>query len=88
VELLVDITSMHDITATGATLGPLGKIGEIRPLPPTLLLQYHLLPEDKVPYPFADWIDLDTEAAIRSPAGRATVDVDPLVYGACVGWRF
>jgi len=36
------------------------------------------------------WIDLDTTAVIRSPAGRVSVDVDvdPLVYGAGVGWRF
>ncbi len=143
-ELLVDITSKHDITATGATLGPLGKIGEIRTLPPTLFVQYHFSPSGNVrPYvgaglnytTFLDeetsssldaalgnsslslddswgiavqagvdiditpsmyltfdlkWIDIDTEAVIRSPAGRVEVDVDvdPWVYGAGIGWRF
>ncbi len=143
-ELLLDVTSKHDLTATGATLGPIGKIGDIRTLPPTLLLQYHFAPQGKVrPYigaglnytNFLDeetsasldaalgrsslslddsfglavqagvdvdltsslyltfdlkWIDLDTTAVIRSPAGRVTVDVDvdPFVYGAGIGWRF
>ncbi len=143
-ELLLDVTSKHDLTATGATLGPTGKIGDIRTLPPTLLLQYHFAPQGKVrPYigaglnytNFLDeetsasldaalgrsslslddsfglavqagvdvdltsslyltfdlkWIDLDTTAVIRSPAGRVTVDVDvdPFVYRAGVGWRF
>ncbi len=51
VELLLDITSKHDVTATGATLGGLGKIAEVRALPPTLLLQYHFLPTAKIrPY--------------------------------------
>ena len=51
VELLLDITSKHDISATGPDLGLLGKIAEVRPLPPSLLLQYHFLPDSKVrPY--------------------------------------
>ena len=51
-ELLLDLTSKHDISSSGtlSTIVP-GKIIESYVLPPTLLLQYHFLPDSKVrPY--------------------------------------
>lgn len=42
-ELLASTPFEHDIDGAGA-LAPLGKIGDIKHLPPTLSLQYHFLP--------------------------------------------
>lgn len=50
VELLLDLSSKHDITATG-TLAGLGKIGEVSVLPPSLIAQYHFTPHSHIrPY--------------------------------------
>lgn len=46
VELLADITSKHDVNATGG-LAPLGKIAEVNTLPPTVTLQWHFSPKGK-----------------------------------------
>lgn len=43
VELLVATPFSHDITATGSIAG-LGKIAEIKQLPPTVSVQYHFTP--------------------------------------------
>lgn len=43
VELLASTPFEHDIDGAGA-LGPLGKIGDTKHLPPTLSLQYHFSP--------------------------------------------
>jgi outer membrane protein len=47
-ELLLDLTSGHDVSSSGAlaTIAP-GTIIETRALPPSLLLQYHFMPKAK-----------------------------------------
>jgi outer membrane protein len=47
VELLLDISSKHDITAKGSTLKSLapGTIAQTNVLPPALILQYHFEPD-------------------------------------------
>ena len=50
VELLLDLTSQHDITGTG-NASALGKIGEVTTLPPSLIAQYHFMPQNNIrPY--------------------------------------
>lgn len=52
-ELLLDLTSKHDVKSSGSTLAGLapGKIIETRVLPPALILQYHFAPDAKIrPY--------------------------------------
>ncbi len=46
-ELLLDISSKHDVLGKGATLAPLGTIIETRVLPPSLILQYHFMPDSQ-----------------------------------------
>ena len=78
VELLLDITSKHDISATGPDLGPLGKIAEVRPLPPSLLLQYHFLPDSKVrPYVgaginYTNLVSEETSASLDNALGGSS----------------
>ncbi|MDH3282995.1 MAG: hypothetical protein OEQ18_17970 [Gammaproteobacteria bacterium] len=78
-ELLVDITSKHDLTATGATLGPIGKIGDIHTLPPTLLLQYHFIPQGTVrPYigaglNYTNFVDEDTSSCLDAALGKSSL---------------
>jgi len=49
VELLLDLTSKHDITATGGFAGD--RIGDVRVLPPSLIAQWHFLPSNNIrPY--------------------------------------
>jgi len=53
VELLLDISSQHTVRAKGNTLRGLGvsKVGSARVLPPSLIMQYHFLPNNPVkPY--------------------------------------
>ncbi|ALG67433.1 OmpW/AlkL family protein [Beggiatoa leptomitoformis] len=53
VELLLDLSSQHDVSSKGETLNTLapGNIIETRVLPPALILQYHLLPDGPIrPY--------------------------------------
>ncbi|EIJ43070.1 outer membrane protein W [Beggiatoa alba B18LD] len=53
VELLLDLSSQHNVSSKGETLNTLapGDIIETRVLPPALILQYHLLPDGPVrPY--------------------------------------
>ena len=47
VELLAALPFKHDIKASVAGVGGLGKIAETEHLPPTLSLQYHFLPDGK-----------------------------------------
>lgn len=46
VEVLGDITSKHDVNATG-NLAALGKIVEVKTLPPTVTLQWHFSPNGR-----------------------------------------
>jgi outer membrane protein len=46
-ELLLDISSKHDVVGKGATLAPMGTIIETRVLPPALILQYHFMPDSQ-----------------------------------------
>ena len=49
VELLLDLTSTHDITGTGALDGL--NIGEVTVLPPALIAQWHFMPNNNIrPY--------------------------------------
>lgn len=49
VELLLDISSKHDIQGTGSAA--VGKIGEVTVLPPALIAQYHFSPGSNIrPY--------------------------------------
>lgn len=82
-ELIVAL-SYHDLDATGALAG-LGRAATTWLLPPTLLLQYHFLPQGKIrPYvgvglnvtiPFAADADSDLEAIL----GPTEIDIDPSV---------
>ena len=40
-ELILTYPQKHDIRSNGAIFGPLGKIGSLKELPPTLTAQYH-----------------------------------------------
>jgi len=49
VELLLDLTSKHDVDATNTLNGT--KIGDVRVLPPSLIAQWHFLPKSNIrPY--------------------------------------
>lgn len=49
VELLLDLSSKHDVKATGALSGT--DIGDVRVLPPALIAQWHFLPNNNIrPY--------------------------------------
>lgn len=144
-ELLLDLTSEHDINSTGAlaAVAP-GTLISARALPPSLIVQYHLMPRERFKpylgvginytkfvnakptsngrttlglsgvdmdsswgyvlqagadyrinerwYLNADlkYIDMSTTATANSLLGpiRVDVDVDPLVIGVGVGYRF
>lgn len=47
VELLLDLSSQHDVKGTGAALSGTGTLVETNVLPPSLLLQYHFAPNAK-----------------------------------------
>lgn len=50
VELLLNLSSKHDITGTGS-IASIGKIGEVTVLPPALIAQYHFMPTNNIrPY--------------------------------------
>jgi len=81
-ELLLDLSSKHDVTATGSLAG-LGQIVSSRVLPPSLLLQYHFAPGAKVqPYAgigvnYTYFFDEDASASLtRALGGSARVDLD------------
>ena len=80
--LLLDLSSQHDVIATGATLGGLGKIVEARVLPPALLAQYHFNPVGKAqPYVgagvnFTLFFDESATASLEGALGPSDVDLD------------
>jgi outer membrane protein len=142
---LIAATTKHDVGGTSGTTGTLGKLASTWVLPPTLTLQYHLMPQGAVrPYIGAGinytlfysedastslegavgpsrvslsdsfgwaaqagvdidlsksmflnldikYIDMDTTARLRTTAAgsqRVRVNIDPLVVGAGIGFRF
>lgn len=49
VELLLDLTSVHDISGTGNLTGV--NIGDVKVLPPSLIAQWHFMPNNRIrPY--------------------------------------
>jgi outer membrane protein len=81
-ELLLDLSSKHDVSATGS-LSALGQIVSARVLPPALLLQYHFAPGAKVqPYAgvglnYTYFFDEDASASLAGAlGGSASVDLD------------
>lgn len=128
-DVLAALPFEHDLTADG------DKIGSATHLPPTVSVQYHLLPSGRIdPYVgvgvnytmFWDtklddgtaldldnsfglagqvgvdftvapkwvvgadvrYVDIDTDANIGNGAVKTVVEIDPLVYGINVGYRF
>ncbi len=79
VELLLDLTSTHDITATG-NLGAAipGNIAEVTVLPPSLIAQYHFMPQNNIrPYAGAGinytfFLDESTTSALTTGLGATT----------------
>lgn len=82
INLLLDLSSQHDVKATGATLGALGKIADVRVLPPALLLQYHFNPDGKVqPYAgiginYTLFFDESLSASLEGALGPSSLDLD------------
>lgn len=80
IELLASTPFKHDIDGEGA-LGPLGKLGRLYHLPPTLSLQYHFRPNQTIrPYVgvglnyllfFNDKVNQTTHEGIIATAGDA-----------------
>ncbi len=83
---LILATSPHDISGEGS-LSALGEIADTMALPPTLLVQYHFLPEAKVrPYIGAgvNWTIFyseDAKPALTNAVGPTSVSLDD-----SVGW--
>jgi len=77
VELILAYTD-HEIDATGAPLGGLGKIIDAKVLPPTVTLQYHFAPDSNIrPYVgaginYTHFFDEKTQGAVDGITG----DVD------------
>lgn len=84
---LIAATSHHDIKATGA-LSNLGNVGEAWLLPPTLLAQYHFIPDGPVrPYVGAGLNVTFTygeqaQGSLKTALGQST----KLELGNSVGW--
>ncbi len=83
VELLLDLSSSHDVSATGAALGGLGKIAEVNTLPPSLLLQYHFNPGAQIqPYVgfginYTTFLDEEVSPSLNAAlGGGASIDLD------------
>jgi outer membrane protein len=74
---LILATSPHDVAGAGA-LSPLGEVADSMVLPPTLTLQYHFLPGERVrPYVGAgvNWTifyDEDAKASLETALGGPT----------------
>ena len=82
---LILASSEHDVKAKGALSG-LGNIIDSRTLPPTLTLQYHFLPDNKIqPYAgiginYTHFFSEDASTSLKTAAGgRANVDLDPSI---------
>jgi outer membrane protein len=82
IELLLDLSSVHDIQGTGSAA--VGKIGEVRVLPPALIAQYHFSPASNIrPYAGAGinytfFLNEKTTPALTGAlaATSSSVDVD------------
>lgn len=81
---LILATSKHDISGEGALVG-LGEIADTWVLPPTLTLQYHFLPNERVrPYigagvNYTIFYSEDARTALVDAIGPTTVDLDDSV---------
>jgi outer membrane protein len=81
---LILATSKHDISGEGALAG-LGEIADTWVLPPTLTLQYHFLPNERVrPYigagvNYTIFYSEDARTALVDAIGPTTVDLDDSV---------
>jgi outer membrane protein len=121
---LIAATSPHDFDGLGATLGGIEDQASAWLLPPTLLLQYHFLPDKKLrPYVGVgvtritadnslgyalqvgmDWdagggmffnidlkyIDIEVDMTLDSNGTIRTIaqEINPLIFGIGVGWKF
>lgn len=81
-ELLLDLTSKHDIQGAGS-IAAAGKIGEVTVLPPSLIAQYHFSPGSNVrPYAglginYTFFMSEKTTAALDGAVGAPTsLDID------------
>lgn len=81
-ELLLDLSSAHTVTATGSLAG-LGDILELRTLPPALLLQYHFNPAGQLqPYVgvglnYTYFFDIDATDSLEAALGGVSdADLD------------
>jgi outer membrane protein len=89
-ELLLDIPTKHDVSSEGPTLASLapGNILSTRVLPPSLLLQYHFLPNEQVrPYVgaglnFTYFFDEEATASLDKGLGGVT----DLELDSSFGW--
>ena len=80
VELLLDTSSVHDINGTGSAA--VGKIGEVRVLPPALIAQYHFSPSNSMrPYAGAGinytfFLNEETTSTLTGALGATSSDVN------------
>ena len=88
VELLLDFPASHDVTGDGSING-IGKIGEVAPLPPALIAQYHFMPQNNIrPYAGAGigyvfFLNEETTGTLTGVVPGATssgLDVDDTFY--------
>lgn len=82
---LILATSPHDIVAEGPIAG-LGEIAEVMVLPPTLTLQYHLMPEGDFIRPYVGvgvnysiFYSQDATDSLVNTLGQTDVDLDDSV---------
>lgn len=82
---LILATSPHDISGEGS-IAALGEIAEVMVLPPTLLLQYHLMPDSEVFRPYVGvglnytiFYSEDATASLNDALGATDVDLDDTV---------
>ena len=81
---LILATSPHDISGEGALVG-LGEIADVMVLPPTLTLQYHFLPHERVrPYVgvgvnWSIFYSEDASSSLVNAIGATSVSVDDSV---------
>lgn len=87
VELLLDFPASHDVTGDGSING-IGKIGEVAPLPPALIAQYHFMPQNNIrPYAGAGigyvfFLNAETTDTLTNAVGATStgLDVDDTFY--------
>lgn len=81
VELLAAYPFEHDINVEGV-----GKVGQVKHLPPTLSLQYHFMPDKKFqPYigagvNYTIFFDAESEGVLKDPLG-GSLDIDDNSWG-------